>query len=95
MSTFITIHVKRSHGNQICKVCSKTFISIDDLISHMDENYKDKRFMNIPEKNPMIAGIVTKSFTQSQSAKILEKNHRIALNQAVTSVHEGKRPFKC
>ena len=73
MSTFITIHVKRSHGNQICKVCSKTFISIDDLISHMDENYKDKRFMNIPEKNPMIVGVVTKVLPNPKVQKYWRK----------------------
>ena len=37
----ITIHMKIPHGKQICKMCTKCFISIDDLIVHMNEKHKD------------------------------------------------------
>ena len=33
--------MKKIHGNQICKVCSKNFITIDDLLAHMDKIHKD------------------------------------------------------
>jgi len=39
----------------------------------MDENHKDKRFMNIPEKNPMIVGVVTKVLPNPKVQKYWRK----------------------
>ena len=33
--------MKIPRGKQICKMCTKCFISIDDLIVHMNEKHKD------------------------------------------------------
>ena len=39
----LTIHMKKIHGNQICKVCTRQFVSIDDLVTHMEEAHKDTK----------------------------------------------------
>ena len=36
-----TIHMKKIHDNQICQVCSKSFITVDDLLVNMEEAHKD------------------------------------------------------
>ena len=66
----VTIHIEKTHGNQICKICSKRFDSIDNLFIHM-KTHKDtpkyhagserKRSKKFKEECPKRSEILTKT----------------------------------
>mgnify|MGYP001226677606 CR=1 FL=1 len=35
------LHSEKIHGNEICRICSKSFPSIDDLMIHMENNHPE------------------------------------------------------
>ena len=42
LNLHLSIHIQKSHGNEICKLCNKTFVTIDDLMAHMVKNHTPK-----------------------------------------------------